>query len=141
MENFTATVISVNNDIAVLSLDRRDASCDGCRLTAVCSRADANACGFEARIASPCIVRPGMRVEVALPASSASRSVIFGLGLPLVVMLLAALGASWAGLDDLWIATVSIILPIGCYAGIYLLLRRIFASSDIVCYPVDCPEQ
>lgn len=134
MENLTATVISVDYDMAVVELDVAEATCDSCRLASVCSRPESSRCRFEAWVEpSECIV-PGMKVGVSARNFSWRRAVLLGLAVPLALMIVSAIAASWARLSDASTAIVSIAVPAGFYLLLYLLRRRIFRRSGLICH-------
>ena len=141
MENLTATVISVDYDMAVVELDVAEATCDSCRLASVCSRPESSRCRFEAWVEpSECIV-PGMKVGVSARNFSWRRAVLLGLAVPLALMMVSAFAASWARLPDALTAIVSIALPVVFYLIMYLLRRRIFRRSGLVCHRLEISQK
>lgn len=135
MDVFTATVVSVDGDRAVVSLDLQGEACRGCRLSAMCVKP--GGCRLDVGIDPSDDVVAGMSVVVRPKAGLPSRMIAVGLLLPLAVMVVAVMAASSAGWADVWVATVGLVVSLSVYGVLYLLRRRVFSMSDMVCSPLD----
>lgn len=136
MKELTATVISVDGDRAVVALELHEEACDGCRLSSVCMRT--GECVLEVGIEPSDSIVPGKPVVIRQAGFSASRMMLLGLLLPFGVLVGVAVTASWIGMDDVWSAVSAVMAAMSVYAVLYLVRRRAFPTSDMVCSPLDC---
>lgn len=136
MKEFTATVISVDGDRAVVALELHEEACEVCRLSSVCMRP--GECVLEVGIDMSDSIVPGNPVVIRDAGCSASRMMLLGLLLPLGVLVGVAVAASWIGMNDVLSAVSAVMAAMSVYAVLYLMRRRAFPTSDMVCESLDC---
>ncbi|MBM6992724.1 MAG: SoxR reducing system RseC family protein [Prevotella sp.] len=97
--------------------------CASCKVAGQCNASERKEKRVEVCCDNPAIHRVGETVVVSADAKVGRRAVVWGFGLPLILLLVCILGIkAWTGNDGL--AALVAMLSLACYYAILYLLRQ-----------------
>lgn len=139
----SATVISTDGRLAVVSIDlgNVEEQCGGCSLYGICRKDNGDKNKKSQRVEVTAEVLPdlsreisdGSRVRVEATSCSTTRATIWLLVVPLLSLLLTAVCGTYAGLDEGFVAVLTIIIPLAVFALVHLLHKK---GSHKVCWKI-----